>query len=255
MTTLLPRSAWTSSPLPTNLTPIDSPAGIAVHYTGSTSAYGTLASLAQSASRLEAERRMHVSPPRDWNDIAYNAAVDQAGRVFDLRGASHRSAANGNQLVNAAWGAVTILIGVGDTPTPDAIAGVAWWRQHVWLARWPNATKVIGHRNLYSTDCPGDPAYHLVTTGAFDLAPLLTPPEDPMPSPAEYAAAVWSAGWPVGPGKPPELAQDRLVAAARGGGLTDDIAALGAKLDALTVIVTALAGQLKALAGPVTPPH
>ena len=50
---------------------------------------------------------------------------------------------------------------------------------------------------------------------------------------AAIAKAVWMAGWTTTPGKPAELAQDRLVQAARGGGLTDDVTALAAQVAAL----------------------
>ena len=180
MVGMLPRSAWTSTPRPVPKLVANDPAqlrGFAVHYTGSAVPLGQTATLAQSASRLEAERVEHVDG-RGYSDIAYLAAVDEAGRLFDARGALYRCAANGNQVVNTRYGAITVLVGVGDVPTPAAVDAVRWWRQNVWLPLYPRAVEVVGHRDLWSTDCPGRPLYDLVRSGAF----ITTPPilEDDM---------------------------------------------------------------------------
>lgn len=167
------RSAWTSTPRPVSklaaLVPLDVE-GLAVHYTGSTTPLGQTTSLALSARRLEDERRFHTDPPpqgRGWSDIAYNIAMDVEGRVFDARGIAFRSAANGNADVNRRYGAVTWLIGVGDKPTPALVDAFREWRQTHWLVRYPHATAVVGHRDLYSTECPGDQAYALVRSGVL----------------------------------------------------------------------------------------
>lgn len=172
MTEYLPRSAWTkvAKPLSGNktLTPIVAGdlRGVAVHYTGSTAKMGTTATLALSAKRLEAERVFHVND-RGWSDIAYSYAIDQEGRVFELRGLDYRCAANGDQEKNQHYHAVTILIGQGDKPTPAAVEAFVDWRNDVFLKRFPHATAVVGHRDLFGTDCPGDPAYALVKNGTF----------------------------------------------------------------------------------------
>jgi hypothetical protein len=165
------RSAWTDVQRPVDkLVPLTSSEvlGVAVHYTGSSRPLGQTATLALSVRRLEDERAFHTGPPpsgRGWSDIAYNVAIDVEGRVFDARGIAYRSAANGDATVNRKYGAVTWLIGVGDTPTPVMVNAFTQWRQEYWLGRYPHATKVVGHRDLYATECPGDPAYALVRSG------------------------------------------------------------------------------------------
>jgi hypothetical protein len=167
------RSDWTDAARPVDKLVRLDPAevvGVAVHYTGSTRPLGSTASVALSRRRLEDERVFHTSAPpqgRGWSDIAYNVAQDVEGRVFDARGIAYRSAANGNAAVNRQYGAVTWLIGVGDRPTPAMIDAFKEWRREYWLARFPRATTVVGHRDLYSTECPGDPAYALVKSGAL----------------------------------------------------------------------------------------
>jgi len=175
----VPRAGWTTAPRPSGLAPLAGSElrGLAVHWTGG-AALGATATLAQSARRLEAYRRLHTLPEpagRGWSDIAYQMAVDAAGRVFDLRGARHRSAANGDAAVNRSHGAALFLAGIGDTPTLAAIGAFAAWRRDVWLAAWPAATAVVGHRDLHPTECPGTALAALVKAGRW-----LTPLEDPM---------------------------------------------------------------------------
>ena len=237
MTIFLPRSAWTSVLRPVSkLTRIDPDVvrGVAVHYTGSSAALGPSATVALSARRLEDERRFHTGAPpsgRGWSDIAYGTAIDQAGNVFDARGHAFRSAANGSSVTNAGYGAVTILIGVGDTPSDAAIQAFREWRHGVWLRDFPKATAVVGHRDLYATECPGGPLYSLVRLGTLAARPTPTASEEDMPlddadvlriveHPRFTAAvreAVWAAKWPLtsDPKGPTEQADVRLVKASR----------------------------------------
>lgn len=178
MTEMLPRSSWTATPRPVDRLSANDPGqlrGFAVHWPGTTAGTYANPTLDQSAARLEAERQLHVND-HGWTDIAYLAAVDLAGRLFDCRGADYECAANGNQTVNHQYGALTVLACPGDVITPEAINAVRWWRVHEWLTRYPHATAVVGHRDLYQTDCPGDSLYHIVQAGAFTQ-----PPEDDMP--------------------------------------------------------------------------
>ena len=176
MTAFLSRDVWTQHPPVRALTPFAAGEvlGVAVHYTGSARPLTDDPTVAQSCALLEAERRLHVTAPRSWSDIAYNAAIDKAGRVFNLRGIEHRSAANGDERVNRAWAAVTFLVGVGEGPTPVQVEAFTAWRR-LWLRRWPAATRVVGHRDLHSTECPGAPLYALVTAGRLSPGP---PPQE-----------------------------------------------------------------------------
>lgn len=107
-----------------------------------------------------------------------SAAISQAGHVFDCRGIDVRSAANGDQARNAHYGAVTLLLGQGDVPTAELLQAFGDWYRGVWLAMWPHATRIVGHRDLYSTDCPGDDLYDLIEAGTLAGPP---PGKDPDP--------------------------------------------------------------------------
>lgn len=193
MTEFLPRSAWTRTGFSRKLVPFDGDdlKGVAVHYTGSSRPLGPTASLGLSASRILAERKDHVER-RGWTDVAYNYAIDQMGRVFELRSEEYRSAANGDATQNKLYGAITFLIGAGDTPTPAALRAFQDWRTHVWLKRWPDATGVVGHRDLASTQCPGDALYHLLDFLDDWPKSRTSAEEPPMPTSIEIADELFS---------------------------------------------------------------
>jgi len=162
------RSAWTSSPRPADrLVPLDpgQVRGVAIHHTGSATPLGRT-TLQRSARRLEDERIV-ATGVRGWSDVPCQAAIDVDGRVFDCRGIDHRPQANGNPTANAHYGAVTLLLGAGDDPTPAMVEAFRDWRLTHWLTRYPRATAVVGHRDLYPTDCPGPAVHDLIRSGAL----------------------------------------------------------------------------------------
>jgi hypothetical protein len=205
--------------------------GVAIHYPGDPGTFGTSPTLAQSAARLEGERAFHVDT-RGWSDIAYSVAIDQAGRVFDCRGIGYRCAANGNQTVNSEYGACTWLVGQNEAPTPAMRNAFIRWRASYWLSAYPSATKIVGHRDLYQTDCPGNKTYALIQSGE-----LKTTVEENVPLSGDdknfIADAVWSATWKDEKGND-ENAAARLLRASR----TD--AALKAIVDQVVAGVVAV---------------
>jgi hypothetical protein len=168
---ILERKDWTSSRTPPGLARMrpDEVIGLAVHWPGMTartapSARGAVAGL------LEGWRRYHVDT-RGWSDIAYPAAIDQEGRTWLLRGLHYRSAANGDQRVNRLWTAVVLIIGADEVPSDPMIDAVRRWRTEHVLHAYPHADRVVGHRDLKSTDCPGPHVYRMVRDGVFTRPP------------------------------------------------------------------------------------
>ncbi len=184
MTEFLPRSAWTDDPYPSGATMLveSEVEGIALHWPGS----GGSISADRSAviGLLRGELAFHTRPVsqggRGWSDIAYNVAVDQAGRVWDLRGITRRSAANGDTDVNRRFVAVTCLVGAKDVPTPALLQAVRDIRAKV-RARFPQAPKVVPHSAIRPdpTDCPGDRLRAHITDGTFTSNTAIE--EDDMP--------------------------------------------------------------------------
>jgi hypothetical protein len=186
VTTYLRRSDWTKTGPVRALQPLD-PAtlrGFAVHWPGTSAPLGSPPP-SSIAARLESYRKMHTAPGGlgtvdGASDIAYQTAIDQEGRVWPLRGATAKSGANGSGTTNALWGAVLLLLGPGEDPSRRLVQAVQDYRAEVWLRHFPRATRVVGHRDLHGTTCPGPEVYDLVKSGAFARLPPL-PPRPPAP--------------------------------------------------------------------------
>lgn len=188
-TPLLKRAAWTSTPA-ASPGPLTDPDGLAVHWMGPAvpvSVYqGDKAAVARF---LEAIRRFHVVT-RGWSDIAYQFGVDTKGRRWELRGWARRSAANGDTLPNAHYGAVVAIIGQGQRPTPELLDGLADARAH-FRRRHPGGTKLLTHNQVRPdpTECPGPSLTSWVHHGG--PRPTMPdpippgPPPDPDPQPSE----------------------------------------------------------------------
>lgn len=119
---------------------------------------------------------------RDWSDIAYQIAVDQAGRAWRLRGLTNRSGANGDETANSLYGAILLIVGSGESPTTALVettrSVVADFR-----ASYPRGTQIQPHSAVRPdpTDCPGDTIRKLIAAGAFDPRHTpTTPPEKKM---------------------------------------------------------------------------
>lgn len=177
------RSAWTSQPRGGAALAVAGVLGMADHWPGSTTnAYG-VETEAKVASRLRGWWDYHVNV-RGWADIGYNFAIDQAGRVWDLRGSGRvgaHAASAGNPDANREW--IGVLHILGDEEEPTAAMVQAHWdfRRTVLLPRFPRATRDVGHGQVpgASTECPGREVLQLVQAGA----PTVTPPRPPAPKP------------------------------------------------------------------------
>lgn len=167
MVAWLSRSAWDARP-PTNSTGLVASEvdGIGIHYP----AMGTrkLVTQAQVASALRGWQDYHMDD-KDWADIAYQAAVDQAGRKWTLRGLKIRSAANGNADVNDRYGAILLVIGDNE---PLSAALKATVREVVAEFRhyYPKGTQIRPHSAIRPdpTSCPGNLARAAIARGEFE---------------------------------------------------------------------------------------
>lgn len=169
-TIYLPRSAWTTDQPPENPTLLvpSEVEGLVVHWPGTTAAQlGTL-DQAKAASILRSELDYHTRV-RGWSDIAYSYAVDQAGRVWTLRGWRARSAANGDTGPNRRWVAATALIGARETPSQELLQAIWDLRRDVVLAHYPDAGRVATHNDVRPepTDCPGPVLTAAIKAGIF----------------------------------------------------------------------------------------
>lgn len=190
MVDYLPRSAWGArAPRsgPGKLTP-SRVRGVAIHWPGTTSSK-PITSLAAVASALRGWQAFHMDG-RGWSDIAYQVAIDQAGRAWILRGLATQSGANGDDSVNEEYGAILLVLVQGEEPSAAMLATaravVADFRR-----LFPGANAIVGHGQIRpdgGTDCPGPAARRAIAAGKLTpgAAPAPKPEEDTM-TPAQMA--------------------------------------------------------------------
>lgn len=121
--------------------------------------------------------------------IGYNAAIDRDGVCWELRGTTFKCAANKGY--NDMSFAVLMLVDGQDEANPKMVARM---RQLVGAVRsiCPDV-KIVGHRDIGSTACPGIGLYSQVVSGVFE------PQESPtmivldfQPGTANWVAAVYT---------------------------------------------------------------
>lgn len=220
MVVYLPRSAWNArSPNdgPGTLT-VSRVEGAVIHWpgTGSTS---VIHSKAAVASALRGWQNYHMDT-RGWSDIAYQVAVDQAGRAWTLRGLRTQSGANGNNDLNERYGAILLVLVTGEQPTAalkaTTRAVIADFR-HL----YPRGTAIRPHSAVRpgGTDCPGPAARAAIARGEFTPGHV----EDDLPYTQaqlrammqaeieEYMRRFWAA--PTGTGTALRMQLNRIEAA------------------------------------------
>ncbi|RDL40733.1 Uncharacterized protein BP5553_00712 [Venustampulla echinocandica] len=164
------RSDWGARPPKEAYTPITNPKGVKVHYLGE---LFVGIEHSQCAQKMRSTQDYHMDKsPENYFDIAYSVAVCQHGYVFDGRGAGHRSGANGNVELNANHYAVLAFLGnTGVTqPSQSQITGIQ--DAIAYFRRKGAGNEIKGHRDGYSTNCPGGALYNLVKDGTLDPGKL-----------------------------------------------------------------------------------
>ncbi|MFE5332576.1 GH25 family lysozyme [Embleya sp. NPDC056575] len=219
------------------------PRGVKIHYLGTPYSFGDHAGCAAYVRRLQAS---HMDGD-GWSDIGYSFVVCEHGYVFEGRGLRRRNSANGNTALNEAHYAVCGLVGSSGstTPTSDQLNGLRDAIEYC-RARGPAGDEIRGHRDGYSTDCPGPALYAWVQAGA----PRPTTLEDDV-----SALDIWSYNNPdLTPEDAYQLLLDAAAAKEAVGALTEQVAALAQEiktLASLQVDAATLAAALQANDGAV----
>lgn len=177
MVTYLPRSAWGARPSRGAVALVSSAVeGEALHWPGMAKPINATgdAGMRRVASALRGWQNYHMDG-RGWSDIAYQVAIDQAGRAWTLRGLNIRSGANGDADVNRRFGAFLLVLAPGEQPSAAMIATTKAVIAD-FCKRFPGArVKPYGHQDVRprnsagekTTDCPGPAAEALINAGAF----------------------------------------------------------------------------------------
>ncbi|MEU4410779.1 N-acetylmuramoyl-L-alanine amidase [Streptosporangium sp. NPDC023963] len=158
------RSGWDAR-APKRMTRLTSARGVKVHYVGSPVTSVPAAKCSTGCrNKVRSIQRQHMDS-NGWSDIAYNLLVCEHGVVWEGRGARVMSAANGEGL-NSGHYAVCALLGNKGLVEPSN-AMLNGLRDAIEYLQERGAGKEIkGHRDGYSTSCPGEPLYAWVKRGA-----------------------------------------------------------------------------------------
>ncbi|MFF3443660.1 N-acetylmuramoyl-L-alanine amidase [Streptosporangium sp. NPDC002721] len=173
-----PTSAGTANPR----------SGLVIHYDGSNQG---LANKPHSACRdyWVRTRKFHMGSNRGWTDIGYSFGACPHGYVFEGRGVDRVQAAQPGG--NSTWYSCTLMSGPGEDPPAAQIDAVRQLR--AWLMSKGMAAGVKGHRDFFSTSCPGDRLYRLVREGTFARPPEVAKPKPaskPKPAPTSTEVMV-----------------------------------------------------------------
>lgn len=187
MVTYLPRSAWGARPArgANSLVPSEVE-NTAFHWPGMSVKIDAAGDIGKRrvASALRSWQAYHMDVKK-WSDIAYQMAVDQAGRVWTLRGINVRSGANGDGTVNRKYGAILLVLGPGEKPSAAMVASsralVADYRKR--YAKMPVKPTTHSAVRPAGTDCPGSAARAMINGGQFNALVAAKPPleDDDMP--------------------------------------------------------------------------
>lgn len=163
---LVTRREW-GARSPKGRTLINSTRGVKVHYTGDYVDPDLLNHHSKCLAKVRQIQSYHMDKSNDpYVDIGYNALVCPHGYVIVGRGPNILPAANGPGL-NSGHYAVCGLVGSkGLTKPPDAmlngiVDAIMWLR-----SEGKAGNEIKGHRDGYSTDCPGPYLYEWVRHGA-----------------------------------------------------------------------------------------
>jgi len=191
---LVTRAGWGARRPTKAYTPLTKTRGTKVHYTGG-----------QVSPRIVDDHNICLQLMRTfqdqhqkangWIDFAYNLCACPHRRLLEGRGVGVMSAANGEGLNGGHYAILALVGSSGFTkPNDDLLHGL---RDGIELLRKHGAgSEIKGHRDGYSTSCPGGPLYAWVQRGAP------RPKESTPPKPAEKPIkVVWDGDVPRWPGR------------------------------------------------------
>ncbi|ROO90603.1 hypothetical protein EDD29_8335 [Actinocorallia herbida] len=184
---LVTRKQWGARSPRTAASHLAGTKGVKVHYTGSR----VDPRMADDHDRCAALVRQIQNGHMDgngWNDIGYSFCVCPHRYVFEGRGLHKLPAANGAGLNSGHYAVLGMVGNEGLTVPNDAMLhGIRDAIDHV-RAKGGAGKEIKGHRDGYSTDCPGAKLYKWVKDGA--PRPKGDPTPEPVPDPETAAAAL-----------------------------------------------------------------
>ncbi|MGX2993201.1 peptidoglycan recognition protein family protein [Streptomyces sp. JNUCC 64] len=196
---IIPRAAWLALPAKTWNHGLFQPwvGGVVIHQRGEGSiTYGPHMLCHSQVLALQTQKMLGGD-----SDIPYNFVVCHHGGIFEGRGFHHRSAANGTSTpgANSDFYAICGLLESEDQPTAEMVTSI---RKLVTVLRaggpgFRAGPHLKGHKEVYSTSCPGNLQPYLLR-GEFGA--LAEYGDDGLPQPPKpasplfvYSRAQWGA--------------------------------------------------------------
>lgn len=164
------REDWGARVPEESYTDISSPDGVKIHYLGE--AFTAIEHSACDDYMRKTQDYQMDDSPEGFMDFAYSLAVCQHGYVYDGRGAGHQSGANGDQALNAAHYAVVGFVGSEGVTEPSDDMVLGFQDAIAYLRRAGAGDEILGHRDGYSTQCPGEALYAMTEDGSLDPGEL-----------------------------------------------------------------------------------
>lgn len=162
---LVTRVEWRARAPRGSYSTLTSTKGVKVHYTGGRVEPAIVDDHAKCAAAVRFVQNYHMDG-NGWLDIGYSMVACPHRKVFVGRGPHHLPAANGPGL-NSGHYAVLGLVGTSGLVVPPDGMLLGILDAIDYLRREGGAGREIkGHRDGYSTDCPGGPLYAWVKRGA-----------------------------------------------------------------------------------------
>lgn len=175
---LVSRQEWGALPPKGGYTTMKAGAGIAVHWEGAETPAADHSDCAPFVRAIQ--KNALANTGEGYIDIQYNLLVCPHGYVFMGRGVGVESAAQGTY--NGAYYAVCALLGPsGGTTKPTAEMLTGLQDAITELRSTGHATtKLVGHSDLMSTDCPGPDLLAWVHSNENGVSPA--PPAGALPT-------------------------------------------------------------------------
>lgn len=154
--------------------------GVKGHYTGGVVNTGTVSDHEKCRAAVRAIQNFHMDG-NGWNDIGYSMIACEHAAMIG-RGPHVLPAANGAGL-NSGHYAILVLVGTSGVTTITDNMKIYFHEARDYLrANGAAGTEIKGHRDGYSTDCPGPSVYPWIQAGAPKPGGVPpTPPPSPEP--------------------------------------------------------------------------
>jgi hypothetical protein len=162
---LVSRSAWGARPPKGSYSSLASTRGVKVHYTGGRVDPAIVGDHAKCVVMVKSIQNFHMDG-NGWIDIGYTAVACPHRKVFVGRGPKHLPAANGPGLNSGHYAVLGLVGNAGLVQPTDGILHAILDAVGYLRDKGGAGSEIKGHRDGYSTDCPGNPLYAWIKKGA-----------------------------------------------------------------------------------------